>query len=129
MLLEDIKQILTDANIVGTGTDWEVFGDHLPDSPDKAVGLFLTRGRKPSPRVGLDRPGVQIIARGQDVEDGGGADATQVMQDIYDHLQAYTNTINGTKYDFQATNHATKLREDDNGRPYYTQDYRITHNR
>ena len=48
-------------DMAGTGGD--CFIGTLPPSPDEAVALVLTQGRRPSDRLGYDAPAVQVLVR------------------------------------------------------------------
>lgn len=69
-LLEDIRNILVEAGIVGGSTGWVIGRAFMPPAPDKIVVLYETPGsapditKDPSVSKAYDEPGFQVRIRG-----------------------------------------------------------------
>lgn len=83
MLTADIAEYLDSLGIVtydASGVTGNVFMDTLPPTPDLAVGVYTSGGRRPAVRNAVDYPNVQLIVRGTRDPRG----AHELARDIFD---------------------------------------------
>ena len=87
--LDEISTVLTSSTVAGGATGWHLYLGHLPDSStigDKAVAVMETAGQQDMGRVGLERPGLQVVVRGASVN---------TTSTAYQDAQARAKLVNG----------------------------------
>lgn len=106
-ILDDVGTLLTGSTVAGGATGWPLYLGHLPDSStigDKAVAAIEQTGESYIPRTGIERPGVQILVRGEAITTT--STAYQVAMDrallIADVLRDYAGSPGSTGSRFVA---------------------------
>jgi hypothetical protein len=101
-----------------------VFVDHFPSSPDRAVSVFTQYGSEASSKLPYDAPKFQVGARSE----VGGVWATEMLDKVYKALHSlrYVTLPDGTYMIYCIATRSSPFRLDDdmNGRPRYTVDFR-----
>ncbi len=121
------------AEVIGglTGLEYDpddptgnVFVDHMPSKPDRAVCVYATPGPEADTRLPYDPAYFQIAVRSE----AGGAWAVATWSAIYTKLHGLRNTTlpGGTYLAFCIATQSSPFRlgTDENGRPSYTGNYR-----
>lgn len=127
-LVEDVATYLEQQGTGAIGTN--LFCAYLPDKPDSAIVLYEYAGL---PINRLDRAfcglSLQVCVRSPDYPEGllraqGVSDALVKIGDT--DMGFSPVAINGTTYfQFSALQSPYKLREDDDGRAYFVQNFRV----
>ena len=105
-LLSEIGTRLSDSTLASSSgkNSWTLIESYLPDStalPDKIVALLQTGGPPPDAYTEVDRPGFQVLVRGESLNaaSSGYDDAEQESQDIKADLHAITpGSLSGRHY-------------------------------
>ena len=98
--LDDISLLLTTSTVAGGATGWPLYLGHLPDSSaigDKAVAVLGTAGSPSHARVSLERPGLQVLVRGEPInQTSTGYQDAEARAVLIDHaIHAYVGTPDG----------------------------------
>lgn len=124
---EDLSTILANEGIgvEGASSGWGLFIDKEPDSPDSAITLYHVGGQ-PNPKFLLDENMlVQVRVRGDKSDTPG---ALSKIEEIQKKIVGRPpEVINGNQYvGFWVSTGVLSLGEDDNNRPRYVINFRIT---
>jgi hypothetical protein len=119
VILQDLATLLQSASVATMGTD--LFAGRMPPHPDRVLSLYEYAGFAPLETLGaagmaLDRPSVQMIARGGR---GNYPEAHALLIAARDVLIGVvdTSTNGGRLLRVRAAGSITTLGEDDNERP------------
>lgn len=127
MLHEAVAQYLgsavTGLDYSETAATGNVFVDYLPQTPDRAVGVFSSPGPESNARLPYDSVDFQVLIRSE----AGGQWARDMWAAIYSALHSLEHTtLSGVVvvYILGTTASPLHLGDDENGRPSYSGDFR-----
>lgn len=130
MMHRDLAQWLG-ANITGlkyhatNPAGVNVFVDHMPSQPDRAVGVFTLPGTEADSKLPYDDPGVELLIRG---EGGSPTWALDTWRAVYHKLHGlrYVTLPGGTVlvYALVVQSSPVRLGQDENGRHQYAMNVR-----
>jgi hypothetical protein len=110
---EIVQQLLVDLVDEWGGTDWPLFVDNEPDSPDDAITVYNTDGllnaRLQNTGEFDENPGIQIRIRSAEYTDGWTiADAIKAMldEDVYGNVVA---VLDGGDFEIETFNRSSNV--------------------
>lgn len=120
----DVQVRLQNQNIIDGSTGWQSTHEVFIDGQDQLVVFQSASGAEPGHRTGEEFADLQVFTRGKTRDPKPPRDK---LRDIRDDLEPLTSvTLNGTSYvNVKALNEITLLEQDDQGRPVFSQTFRL----
>jgi len=107
-----------------SGPEGNVFVDHLPSEPTRAVGVYAQPGPEADSKLPYDPAQFQVVVRSET----GGAWALATWEAIYSELHGkrYVSLPDGTELVYCLSQQSSPFRfgDDDQGRPRLSANYR-----
>lgn len=142
-MLRELASHLIDSGVVSgsvTTSSFRVFASMVPDSchiQDRVVGLLETPGFPPDARTDIDRPGLQILVRGDSISsvstsyETAADKATEIMNTLHATTPGLlSGATSGNRYvGIWATQNPNFLQLDEKERPWLVCNYRIERSR